>query len=282
MNFKKYIILKKAWRYYNELHRTTKRFNHLHRAAVIANSFPKSGTHLLIQILQAIPNIRDLGNFIVSRPSLTYKERNHIKIVDSINNTFENELVSAHITYHDDYLKFLKEKKSVVYFIYRDPRDVVISEAEYLFSMNKFHYLHKYFKRIPDLNNRIKFSMLGDEYINTGRNYKNIKERYLEYYQWIQSEYCYSIKYEDLIGINKEKEIYNMFEYYLSCNNSDFDIDVMVKKALSLIEPRKSHTFRRGGSCNWKSLFSDENKKLFKNTTDNLLVDLDYETNNNW
>lgn len=36
---------------------------------VIANSFPKSGTHLLLQILEQLPGLTNYGSFIASRNS---------------------------------------------------------------------------------------------------------------------------------------------------------------------------------------------------------------------
>ena len=46
-------------------------------------------------------------------------------------------------------------------FIYRDPRDIVISEANYLYDMNKFHSLHKFFKNKHKLKDRIKLAIEG-------------------------------------------------------------------------------------------------------------------------
>ena len=42
----------------------------------------------------------------------------------------------------------LAKKNVVHYFVYRDPRDVVISEAHYLREMNRWHRLAPYFRKL--------------------------------------------------------------------------------------------------------------------------------------
>jgi len=69
MNWRKSVLLKKGMRYGFDVVRHPyalflKEFDYLGYPPVLANSFPKSGTHLLIQILQALPGIRDLGDFL--------------------------------------------------------------------------------------------------------------------------------------------------------------------------------------------------------------------------
>ena len=51
---------------------------------------------------------------------------------------------------------------------------------------------------------------------------------------------------------------------------------------MSVIQPKKSHTFRLGKTGGWKEYFTEEHKKLFKDVAGDLLVRLGYEKNDDW
>jgi hypothetical protein len=55
-----------------------------------------------------------------------------------------------------------------------------------------------------------------------------------------------------------------------------------VQKVMEAIQPRKSPTFRKGKSGEWRSLFTDQHKKLFKQVTGELLTVLGYEKDGGW
>jgi hypothetical protein len=44
----------------------------------------------------------------------------------------------------------------------------------------------------------------------------------------------------------------------------------------------KASTFRKGGTGNWKKVFTGEHVKLFKEQTGDLLIRLGYETSDDW
>lgn len=249
---------------------------------VLVNSFPKSGTHLLYQIFWKFNHLYKFKTFIASHPS-TYKSERKNKTTNLlIENILNGELVRGHIFYNEMSEKILINKNIIHIFIYRDPRDVVISEANYLNKMNKFHYLYKYFSKINNLNDRITFSIKGNDFIKTNGNYKNIYNRYMDYINWIKSENCYCIKYEDLVGINKKKHLLNIIEYYLKNSKFIYDKEELVKIVEKSIDPNKSHTFHSGGTQKWKTFFNDENKKLFKDYAGDLLIKLGYEKDYDW
>jgi len=94
---------------------------------IVVNSFPKSGTHLLTQILESFPGIRNYGTFIASLPSLSYRERGDRRILSKLNKIVPGEMVSAHLFYKSSFRSAISDKNIVHYFIFRDPRDVYAS-----------------------------------------------------------------------------------------------------------------------------------------------------------
>jgi len=53
-------------------------------------------------------------------------------------------------------------------------------------------------------------------------------------------------------------------------------------KVLHNINPQNSHTFRTGKSGNWKTVFTERQKDLFKEIAGDLLIELGYEKDYNW
>ncbi len=249
---------------------------------ILANSFPKSGTHLLVQILQAFPARRDWGNFLASTPSFTFREIHESKMCRKISGLAPGELIGAHLFYSENTQKVLNEKNAVHFFIYRDPRDIVISEAYYLSSMTRWHKLSKYYKQISSTEDQILFSIEGFKSDNAPFDYKNINLRYDRYKQWINVNNVFPVKFEDLRGGDIEDNISDMVCFYAKRTNLDFDIKDCIKNALNNIDPQKSHTFRTGKPSAWKKVFTPAHKKVFKELAGDLLIELGYENSYDW
>lgn len=248
---------------------------------ILLNSFPKSGTHLLDQILSSLPEVQDFGRFIASMPSISQKQRGVQKTLSLLEKQLPGELIRAHIFYHPQLDEYLNTRQSICFFIYRDPRDVAISEANYLYDMNKFHKLHFYYKRFDSINDRIKFAILGNQFYQTSVFYPDIRERFSLYKPWIDSPIVFSVRYEDLTGSDKNTWVHNIVKHFSDKTGIAFTDD-LVESALLAINPEKSHTFRQGGREKWKTYFTDEHKEMFKEIAGDLLIELGYETHRNW
>ncbi len=287
MNFRKNMIIKKTYRYLMHLPRMLFNLfrNESYRESfspVICNSFPKSGTNLLLQVLQCLPNVKDWGLFLASMPSITYQERSAKKLSKKINSISAGELVGAHIFYSDGIKNTINDRNIIHYFIYRDLRDVVISEAHYLTDMNRWHRLHKYYKALLSMEDRISFSITGAMANHFPYNYPNIAERFNRYKKWLDEPDVFTVKYEDLNSDNVESVVRNIIRFYIQKSNKEINEDEFVKKALMNINPEHSHTFRTGKSGNWKHIFTESHKDLMKKMAGNLLIELGYEKDLNW
>ena len=229
------------------------------------------------------PETRDWGNFIASLgSSFFYCPLPLVKLNRKIKALAPAELCGAHIFHTPEIKRIFEEINSVHFFIYRDPRDVAISEAHYLTHMNHWHRLSKYFRQLPSMEHQIKFSITGATGAHFPCYYPNIAQRFAHYNGWLKDPNTFSLRYEDLISDCKERIIRAIIEFYANKAESDIDIDTHVAIALKNINPAASHTYRQGKAGGWKKAFTDEHKRIFKRLAGDLLIELGYEKNKDW
>jgi hypothetical protein len=281
-------ILRKSIATVWQIPRAIKRFSSTAKdfeinSPVISNSFPKSGTHLLLQILESLPGVTNYGSFISSMPTLTFKERSkkgHVKLIQKV---IPGEVVPAHLFYDELYEVELNNRNCIHYFIFRDLRDVVISEVHYLTFMNRWHRMHSYFaKSFTSLEDRISSAILGVSDPNFSYDYPDIAERFSRYLGWWEHSNVCAVKYEDLMGERRETTLRQMAKFWVARRESRWQIDELVQKMEASINPKKSHTYRKGKIGAWRDCFSETHKEKMKSVAGDLLVELGYEEDLNW
>jgi hypothetical protein len=285
---KKSALLRKALDYLHLVPRRFKRFwaspeDYQRRPPVLANSFPKSGTHLLLQILEGLPDIQRYGAFLASMPSVPFRERSqgaHLRLIDGI---IPGEVVPGHLFYDPEFARALQEKHCVHYFIYRDPRDVVVSEAVYLSGMNRWHRLHRYFVRQPDLESQISLSIMGAEKEDVPYQYPNVAERFCRYQKWLQETSVFSVRFEDLTSEKQPEILLEIAQWYRNqAPGCVLDEAELARRMQANIRPEKSHTYRRGKVGGWRDVFTDVHEEQIKQVAGELLIELGYEEDMSW
>lgn len=249
---------------------------------LIANSFPKSGTHLLVQILEAFPGTVNYGSFIASMPSITYRESSpqiHRKMIKHI---VPGEVLMAHMFYDSSYQAEMEKRKCCHFFIYRDPRDVVVSEAYYLTYMNRWHRLHRFFKALRTPEERVMFAITGSLDLKFPYDYPDVGRRFKRYEGWLKDDNVFAVKFEDLVSERRNEIIRDIVSFYKKQSNTDSTEKDIIKRAGNNIDPNKSHTFRKGESGGWRKEFEKKHKDAFKKVAGDLLIRLGYEQNLDW
>jgi len=288
LNWRKYTLTRKLAKYVTAFPRcfsniTSAKSEYKNRPLIIANSFPKSGTHLLIQIAQAFPGTRDWGSFIASlRSSFFYRPLSIVALNRKIKLLAPAELCGAHIFYTVKTERIMKEMNVVHFFIYRDLRDVVISEAYYLTYMNWWHRLSRHFRALTTDEERITFAIRGAQNEPLKSVFPDIAQRFHWYRSWLHDPNTFCVKYENLISDRRESAIYEMIQHYAKYTNSSFDHDLCFHTTLNNINPAKSHTYRQGKAGGWREVFTEQHKSIFKQLAGNLLIELGYEQDNSW
>lgn len=248
---------------------------------VLVNSIPKSGTHLLDQIVGAIPGVRNYGEFISSMTS-SYRFRRQPAENASrrLQRSAPSELVRAHLFFSAEVAETIERQPFVHLFIYRDPRDVVVSEALYYRRINRWHRLHPIFRDAPSDEAAILMAINGLQ--DDAFYFPNLGERIDNYAPWINRPGVHSIRFEDLVSPAREERIRGMMEFYAAAAPDAAPVDELCRLALDAIDPTKSHTYRSGKSGGWRKTFTEEHRDAFKRVTGRQLVSLGYELDENW
>lgn len=231
---------------------------------VLANSFPKSGTHLLLQILRALPETRYYGSFIASMPTITFRERSREAHLRRISWLVPGEVVPAHLFHDADYAEALRARSSVHYFIYRDLRDVAVSEAHYLTYMNRWHRLHPYFaKTLGSDEERLTAVIQGIREPSFRYDYPDIASRFARYAGWLAEPDVMALRYEDLMSERREETLRAIVDFYAERRPTPFDREACLERIRRSIDPARSHTFRKGERGGWRTYFTREQIALF-------------------
>jgi hypothetical protein len=252
---------------------------------LFANSFPKSGTHLLTQVLQGFANIGpavDSGlPAIVIYDGPTGKPRPVSLILKELHRLKAGDICYGHLHALPDLVTELTRKGVATFFIYRDPRDVVVSHVYYVTEIEADHVHHPYYaKELKTFDERLQVSILGRSELEVP--FPDIRRRFEPYLDWLRTPGVLTIRYEDFIT----RRVATLERILDHAEKRSFPLAVPRAEAIerldSAIEPEKSPTFRSGTIGKWRESFTSEHKTIFKEVTGDLLVRLGYEDDNDW
>lgn len=250
---------------------------------IFGNSKPKSGSHLLLQILNGFTKIMPY-KYVEADPIRTIEKkgrrRTETEILAELKQIPQGVIGWGYVEPSPENVAFLCQPHRVNYFIYRDPRDMLVSQVFFATDMNEEHGMHKYYKSLPDFGERLKVAITGID--QDGLYMVGVKQRYASVFEWREQSNMMCIRFEDLIN-NRDATLDAMLDEVESIG---YKIPTSRKNALSIlaeaIQPKKSHTFRSGKTGGWREHFTEEHKNLFKDLTGDLLVKLEYEKDNDW
>src|SRR5512147_2155375 len=164
-------------------------------------SFPKSGTHLLDQILLGFsgvaPYARRLHSFYAEYEGESGRKRAPEQALSWLDSLRPGDVASAHLFARPDAVKRVCSSAFLPYFIFRDPRDVVVSHVFYVTDMEARHVHHEYYQSLPDFNARLNTSIFGRP--DADIEFLDIAERFAPYMDWLNHPEVLTIHFEDLI-----------------------------------------------------------------------------------
>ncbi len=257
--------------------------------ALLGISFPKSGTHLLDQILLGFANVapyaKRLHSFYAEYEGESGARRPPEQAFRWLDSLHPCDVASAHLFARPEAVTRVTSSHFIPYFIFRDPRDVVVSHVFYVTEMELRHVHHAYYQSLPDFDTRLKVSILGRP--DTDIEFPNIAERFAPYLGWLDQPQVLTIHFEDLIQ-DRVRALNRIMDHFLArvplqlSSPQGAPRQLILESLESAINPTKSPTFRSGKTGEWKKHFKDEHKKIFKDVAGDLLVKLGYEENNDW
>lgn len=246
-------------------------------------SFPKSGTHLLDQILLGFSNVapfaKRVHSFYAEYEGESGRKRTPEQALAWLDSLRPRDVASAHLFARPEAIARVCSPKFISYFIFRDPRDVVVSHVFYVTDMEARHVHHDYYQSLPDFDARLSVSILGRP--DSDAEFPDIAKRFAPYLDWINQPEVLTIHFEDLIH-DRAATLTRIMDHLLDRFPLSATRQLILDSLETSINPKKSPTFRSGKTGEWKKHFTDEHKKIFKDVAGDLLVKLGYEKNNDW
>lgn len=250
---------------------------------LIGISFPKSGTHLLDQILlgfaKVAPFSTRLHSFYAEYEGESGRKRAPEQALAWLDSLRPLDVASAHLFARTDAVARVTSSVFVPYFIFRDPRDVVVSHVFYVTDMEARHVHHDYYQSLPDFDARLKVSILGRPELDI--EFPDIAGRFAPYLDWLDRPEVLTIHFEDLIHA-RAASLTRIMEHLLFRAPLPVPHERILDALESSINPGRSPTFRSGKTGEWKKHFKEEHKQVFKEVAGDLLIRLGYEKDGNW
>lgn len=260
-----------------------RRFRFEDAPPVFGNAKPKSGSHLLTQILNGFNRIAPYA-YLESDPIRTVKATGGRYTAEQVLNQLKSipdgVIRWGYLDATPENVNFLCRPERVNYFIYRDPRDMLVSHVFFATDMHDGHGMHDYYQTLSNFDDRLNVAITGID--RDGLFMVDVKKRYDGVFEWLNQPSVLCIRFEDLI--EKRDEVLDAM--LAQVEKTGYKLPIAREKALATlaetIQPAKSKTFRTGKTAEWKKYFKPEHKALFKEVAGDLLVRLGYEETNDW
>lgn len=250
---------------------------------IFGNSKPKSGSHLLLQVLNGFAQVMPY-KYVAAEPVRTINRDGGRRSADAVaadlRRVPDGVIGWGYVEASPENLSVLCGPGRVNYFIYRDPRDLLVSQVFFATDMHPGHGLHEFYKSLPDFGERLKVAITGID--RDGLKMVSVRGRYQGVFEWLEQPGVRCIRFEDLIN-DRQATLHAMLD---EVEKTGYTIPTPRERALEIlvaaIQPQKSHTFRSGNTGRWVDYFSEEHRSLFKDVAGDLLVNLGYEKDNDW
>ncbi|TFG49658.1 MAG: hypothetical protein E4H33_01800 [Anaerolineales bacterium] len=245
---------------------------------IFGNAIPKAGSHLLIQVLLGLTKI---GPFVDPGfpPINRFEGNTRLELPDRIKELQRmrpGDIRYGYAGCKEPLLSEITGPGRASVFIYRDPRDQLVSHVFYAKDIHTGHGMHDYYNNVlTTMEERLNVAIEGCEL--PGLGLPTVWKTYAEHFGWFERDDVYCVKFEDFI-LSKEQVIGGLLDYI-----EGFGVKFGVSRAEAIevlsqsIQPKKSGTFRKGQPGDWKNYFTEDNKRRFKAVAGDLLTRLGYE-----
>jgi hypothetical protein len=251
--------------------------------AVLGNAMPKSGSHLIIQVLQGLTQ---LGPFVnpgfppVNRSEDNSKQPDDV-ILANIQRMRPGDIAYGYVNAREPFISALTKEGRATIFVYRDPRDMVVSHVFYATQMHAGHGMHRYYtEALKTMEERTNAAIQGVE--EPGSELAPVRGKYERYLGWLEQPEVLCLRFEDLI-LKREQALGRVLDYLTTRGfTTRTDRQQAIAALAQAIAPKRSGTFRKGQPGNWREHFTEANKEYFKEITGDLLILLGYEQDHSW
>lgn len=236
----------------------------------ICATIPKSGTHLLKKAIEMMTD-RPIRWIPLSETD-AFNPNKDLRITDSMTSVhLFPEIDIVRTSFGNSYTKIL---------LIRDPRDIMASFAHHLlrkmvwFSCPQFDH---------DAFEKRSFDERLTETLLLPAVYRSPAVCFETAALWVQDPTVFVCRFEDLVGEqgggSKERQ-----QQTLKKLAEQLKIDLSSEKVEWITNNLfgGTWTFREGKIGGWEKLYNEKNKQLFKDLMGRSVIELGYETDNNW
>ena len=227
---------------------------------VLLISYPKSGTNLLLQYIKGAVHIR---------PHVARYWNDANPDIDEAICQLKRfpDLAFAHLPYKKIIEEAINHHPTRTLFLYRDPRDVIVSHLHYVERLTKiggqaFGDGMSLLKRPDPISYLIK----------------ETPKRWFFFTPWLERDYIHQFRFEDFIT-NENATVRKLIEVFRGTNaeNRIAELAWNETSVMARNRPEESATFRKGIVGDWRNHFQPHHIQEFEQTCSDLMEKLGYE-----
>lgn len=259
----------------------------------VVNGFPKSGTHMLVQLVHPIaafqPGTEDglfekpwSGTFLDN--SWTNRWAPIEQTCFKIGRIGNGRMLKAHLGYIPELARFMHLLGVIHLFIYRDLRDVAVSQAYHIINSSQATLVHPE----PEVFTRLGgFDQVLAAVITGHGRFPGVVHRWQHYAGWLTEHSVLTLKFED-VRTDPKRWAQIVFKYAMKRSAAtwgrkvEFDphgLEVLTTvMAKQITRTDQSPTFRKGQIGDWREEFRPYHVDLWRaEDTEQWLGRLGYE-----
>jgi len=249
----------------------------------VLNGFPKSGLHLLVGYVGPVarpqadpdtPFCKDWGGTFYDH-SWTDRWAPLEQVLYKFGRLQDERFLRSHTGYRDEVERFLWYLGAAMVFVFRDPRDVAVSQAHHILAADDSKFVHpakEEYRALGGFEEVLRAVIVG-----LGR-YPGVMARWRLYAGWLDVEWVLKVRFEELVGADREGQAARILKYGLQRVAQVWQRKVQVNPdafgaivglmAENSRDTGRSPTFRRGGVGTWREAFTDELCDTFRGTVE--------------
>lgn len=244
---------------------------------VLVISIPKSGTNMLVHTLRLFPGLRRTPMDV------------HLPLaaqVARLRALRPGQILFSHHPPAPELDACLRAEGLKLFFMYRDPRDVAVSNTHYIMRIRE-HERHDFYASLPDHETRLMTTIVGHNWPRRNPEaivIPSIDHTFTSQQPWLEHACCLPVRFEDLVGPqgggdeHSQRRTVQQIARHLDMTLPADAIERIAGNVFS----RNTGTFRRGQIGSWRHEFGDAHREAFKRVAGDLLLAWGYEDDLNW
>lgn len=266
---------------------------------VFANSLPKAGTHLLTALLSALPQMMHSGRHVrlheypvrdgVGRSGTQPRPGgagpiDWAAVAVDLAKVRNGQYATGHFPHSPDAARVLRDLGFGTLMLYRDPRDMAVSDVFYVLGKPEHPQHHRFAEVCRTDHARLLLSITGCPADQHGPAVPSAGERLRAYQPWLDDPSVHRCRFEDLVGLRgggdggRQLQQIHAIAAFLDRELSE----EQAAQVAALAWQQKSRTFRKGAIGDWVNHFTDEHRAVFKQVAGAPVIALGYERDDGW